>query len=127
MFRTLGLRHVIVLNSRSEVVGIVARAELLEKNLHRCIGDKWAGSRQTDFDKPSFGQIEMTSYDDGDQDRLDSSMGSDNSGDRLLAGGADSAEKSQASDFTVKSNKRGKVIGSVKSDNKEFFGDDDDF
>jgi hypothetical protein len=37
MFRTLGLRHLIVVNAKNEVVGIVARAELVESHISPCL------------------------------------------------------------------------------------------
>lgn len=36
MYRTLGLRHLIVVNSRCGVVGIIARAELTQSHLQDC-------------------------------------------------------------------------------------------
>lgn len=108
MFRTLGLRHVIVLNSRSEVVGIVARSELLETHLHCCIGDKRINSRRKNYDSKAYtylSQVEMTSYDeDGDRERLVSDGAPRNSSN--VAGGEKSHKK-------------------VRVENSNFFGQDD--
>ena len=66
MFRTLGLRHLVVLNSRGEVVGIVARAELLESNLHAHIRDRKTDRRSRTFQKKKYeylGNVEMSIFD----------------------------------------------------------------
>jgi hypothetical protein len=40
MFRTLGLRHLIVVNQRNSVVGIVTRAEMTEAHMMKCFAGK---------------------------------------------------------------------------------------
>lgn len=103
MFRTLGLRHVIVLNSRSEVVGIVARAELMENHLHACIGDKWKGHDSKDYN--CTGQLELPPFSDSDRGSLLSSTNDNNN--------------------FITSDNGGIKMSRVKGDNEVFFGEDD--
>ena len=114
MFRTLGLRHVIVINSRSEVVGIVARSELLETHLHTCVGDQRINSRQKNYDSKSYtflSQVEMTSYDeDSDRERLVS--------DQV-------ARKSSKCSDTDPLRWKGQSQGKVRVENDKFFGEDE--
>lgn len=83
MFRTLGLRHLLVVSGRNEVVGIVARAELVESHLHECIADSGAllrGERRF-FDKKAYSHLDQTervSFDEYADDSIDrSSLRSD--------------------------------------------------
>jgi hypothetical protein len=131
MFRTLGLRHVIVLNSRSEVVGIVARAELLESNLHACIGAKKNDTRQRNFDQKQYGylgQIEMAPFGtDNDRQRLvsdfDSGSSTNEDEDQMRNGNGQQSAEQKASIMSARKGKSG-VVKEVRNDNEDFFGDE---
>jgi chloride channel 7 len=62
MFRTLGLRHLLVINSTNHIVGIITRSELLPSHMTSCDGksstEGLTASRSTraqSVDSPSSG------------------------------------------------------------------------
>lgn len=127
MFRTLGLRHVIIVNSRSEVVGIIARAELLENHLQKCLGG--TRSKEKNLDKKTFGhlsQVEMIAYDDdtSDFDRL--VVDSPPERERFLAVDIEGVTLRNGSNSYSINRLDGSAVAKVKSENDIFFGDVDD-